>query len=161
MTDKIVTCDLFDAHPSAHSCDTQFRLLGRRRSFAGRVRTIRCHEDNQLVKETLAQPSEGEVLVVDGGGSLHTALMGDLIAKSGMDNGWAGVIIYGAVRDSATLDAMEFGAKALGTNPRKSAKAGAGVRDVPVTFGGVTFVPGHYLYSDEDGILLSEQPLSA
>src|SRR3972149_4919049 len=115
----IVTCDLFDAHPKAQSCDLQFRSLGQRKSFAGRIRTIRCHEDNQLVKETLARPSEGEVLVVDGGGSLHTPPMGDMIAKSGMNNGWAGVIINGAVRDSETLDGLDFAAKALGSNPRK------------------------------------------
>ena len=157
----IVTCDLFDAHPKAQSCDLQFRSLGQRKSFAGRIRTIRCHEDNQLVKETLAKPSDGEVLVVDGGGSVHTALMGDMIAKSGMNNGWAGVIINGAVRDSETLDGLDFAAKALGSNPRKSAKDGTGERDVAVTFGGVTFVPGHYLYSDADGILVSEHPLEA
>lgn len=157
----IVTCDLFDAHPQVQSCDLQFRSLGQRKSFAGKIRTIRCHQDNQLVKETLAKPSDGEVLVVDGGGSLHTALMGDMIAKSGMNNGWAGVIINGAVRDSETLDGLDFATKALGSNPRKSAKAGAGERDVPVSFGGVTFVPGHYVYSDADGILLSDTQLES
>lgn len=157
---KIVTCDLFDAHPRSPSCDMQFRSFGLRRSFSGRIRTVRCHEDNQLVKETLARPSEGEVLVIDGGGSLHTALIGDLIAASGMKNGWAGAVVHGAIRDTATIDTLDFAIKALGSNPRKSAKEGTGERDVPVSFGGVTFVPGQYLYSDEDGILVSETPLS-
>jgi regulator of ribonuclease activity A len=99
--------------------------------------------------------------VVDGGGSLHTALIGDLIAALGRDHGWAGAIVHGAIRDSATIDTLDFGIKALGTNPRRSAKAGAGETDIPVSFGGVSFVPGQWLYSDEDGILVADRELVA
>jgi len=94
------------------------------------------------------------VLVVDGGGSLHSALVGDLIAGSARDSGWAGLVVHGAVRDSAALAGIDLGIKALGTNPRKSGKTGAGAIDVPVTFGGITFQPGDVLHADDDGIVL-------
>ena len=118
------------------------------------LRTIRCDQDNALVKSTLAKNGAGQVLVVDGGGSLHTALMGDLIAATAVLNGWAGVIINGAVRDVAALRRLDLGIKALGSNPRKSAKDGLGELDVPVTFGGVQFLPGQQLWSDDDGIVV-------
>ena len=153
------TADLFDAHPDAASCALPLRSFGLRRSFAGRIRTVKSYQDNVLLKELLSKPSHGEVLVVDGGGSLQCALVGDMIAMLGMNSGWAGVIVHGAIRDSVAIDAMEFGIKALGTNPRKSTKNGDGLVDVPVSFGGVNFVPGHWLYSDEDGILVSPSPL--
>ncbi|GAB3135234.1 hypothetical protein GCM10027161_14260 [Microbispora hainanensis] len=99
------------------------------------------------------------MLVADGGGSLRTALLGDMIAASAAENGWAGVVINGAVRDTAALAGLDLGIKALGTNPRKSAKTGLGEVDVPVSFGDVTFAPGAWLYSDEDGILVSDHRL--
>jgi regulator of ribonuclease activity A len=153
------TADLFDAHPEAGSCETPFRSFGKRRRFAGRIRTVKSYQDNVRLKELLSTPSEGEVLVVDGGGSLAAALIGDVIATLGMKSGWAGAVVHGAIRDSVAIDALDFGIKALSTNPRKSAKHGDGEVDVPVSFGGVTFVPGHWLYSDEDGILVSPVPL--
>ncbi|OXM63631.1 MULTISPECIES: ribonuclease E activity regulator RraA [Amycolatopsis] len=149
------TADLVDEHgDELRVCDTQFRQFGGRRVFSGRVRTVSCHQDNGLVKQLLATPGEDAVLVVDGRGSLHTALTGDLIAGSAVENGWAGLVINGAVRDSAVLAGLPIGIKALGTNPRKSSKAGHGAVDVPVGFGGVTFHPGDLLYSDDDGIVL-------
>jgi len=154
------TADLFDAHPDALSCETPFRSFGRRRRFAGAIRTVKSYQDNVLLKGLLGQPSQGEVLVIDGGGSLQCALIGDLIATLGMNSGWAGAIVYGAIRDSVAIDGLDFGIKALATNPRKSTKHGDGLVDVPVSFGGVTFVPGHWLYSDEDGILVSPSPLA-
>ncbi|MBU4337402.1 MAG: ribonuclease E activity regulator RraA [Actinobacteria bacterium] len=151
----MATADLVDRYgEELASCDTQLRQLGGRRTFAGRAVTIACHQDNGLVKSTLAEPGEGRVLVVDGGGSLHTALMGDLIAGSAVANGWAGVVINGAVRDSAALAGLDLGVKALGTNPRKSAKAGAGRRDVVVEFGGARFVPGALVVADDDGVVI-------
>ncbi len=148
------TADLVDEHgEQISSCDTQFRQFGGRRAFEGPLRTLRCLQDNALLKRILGEPGEGQVLVVDGAGSLHTALVGDLIAGLGAANGWAGLVIHGAVRDSAALAHLDFGIKALGTNPRKSAKTGSGERDVAVTFGGVDFVPGRYLWSDDDGIV--------
>jgi regulator of ribonuclease activity A len=104
--------------------------------------------------DALAGPSAGEVLVVDGGGSFRTALMGDMIATSALGNGWSGVVINGAIRDSVQMDSMDLHVKALATNPRKSAKHGKGECDVAVEFGGVRFVPGDYLYSDEDGLVV-------
>ncbi|RJL33425.1 ribonuclease E activity regulator RraA [Bailinhaonella thermotolerans] len=154
------TADLVDAHgESLACCETQFRQYGGRLRFAGPVTTVRVLEDNALVKRTLAGPGDGGVLVVDGGASLRTALMGDLIATSALENGWSGVVINGAVRDVAALATLDLGVKALGSIPRKSGKTGAGEAGVPVTFGAVTFTPGAWLYSDEDGIVLSRDPL--
>jgi len=151
-----LTADLYDGHADVcQSCSTQFRQYGARRIFAGRIRTVQCRDDNVLVRRALESPARGEVLVVDGGGSVESALMGDVIAELGRKNGWAGVIIFGAVRDVATLAALDFGVKAIGSNPRKSAKTGAGQMDVEVRIGGVTFIPGHWAYSDDDGVLIA------
>lgn len=148
--------ELVEAGADVRSCDTPFRQFGGRARFAGPVRTVRCHGDNALLRSRLAGPGDGAVLVVDGGDSLHTALLGDLIAGLAVENGWAGIVILGAVRDAAALGAMPIGIKARGTNPRKSEKSGAGAVDVPVGCGGVTFAPGDLLFSDEDGIVLLE-----
>lgn len=149
------TADLVDEHGDAvHSCDLQLRSYGGRARFSGPVRTVRCREDNALVKSVLAGPGAGAVLVVDGGGSLHTALVGDLIAGSAVRNGWAGIVVHGAVRDTAAIAGLDLGVKALGSNPRRSAKTGSGEPDVPVAFGGVVFRPGDQLWADEDGVLV-------
>ncbi|TSD99177.1 ribonuclease E activity regulator RraA [Skermania sp. ID1734] len=155
MTETIATADLADEiGPEIRSCDTQFRQFGGRATFAGRITTIRCFQDNLLVKQTLSEPGDGGVLVVDGGGSIHTALVGDIIAGRGVSNGWSGVIINGAVRDSAILQTLDIGIKALGTNPRKSTQTGSGEKNVPVEIGGVTFNPGDIVYSDPDGVVV-------
>lgn len=155
----IATADLYDERgEQLDSCDLQLRQYGGRSAFSGEIVTVRCHQDNALLKSILSEPGQGRVLVVDGGGSLHTALMGDLIAGTAVANGWAGVVINGAVRDVAALRELELGVKALGSNPRKSGKHGIGERDVPVTFGGVVFHPGAELFSDDDGILVTRQP---
>ena len=160
MNPVVLTADLIDAHGDRlQSCEIQFRQFGGRRNFHGPIRTIQTREDNALVKQLLAEPAEGAVLVVDGGGALRTALMGDMIAGSAQKNGWAGVIIHGAVRDTVALGKLDLGIKALGSNPRKSGKAGTGRRDVPVSFGGVTFTPGAWVYSDDDGIVVSARKL--
>jgi regulator of ribonuclease activity A len=152
------TTDLVDAiGADVRSCDTQFRQYGGLTRFCGPIRTIRCFEDNALVKRVLSEAGVGGVLVVDGGASVHTALVGDVIAGLGERNGWVGLVLYGAVRDVAALAELPIGIKALGSNPRKSGKTGAGEVDVPVTFGGVTFVPGELLYSDADGIVLLDR----
>ncbi|MEU4896993.1 ribonuclease E activity regulator RraA [Streptomyces sp. NPDC044780] len=151
----IPTADLVDQYGAdLRVCDLQCRQFGGHRGFAGRVRTVSCHEDNGLLRDLLRTPGDGGVLVVDGGGSLRTALVGDLIAGAAQDNGWAGLVLHGAVRDSVALAGLRLGIKALGTIPRKSAKDGAGAVDVPVTFGGVTFRPGDILHADDDGIAL-------
>lgn len=149
------TADLVDEiGPDVRSCDTQFGRFGGRAMFAGPVHTVRCFQDNALLKSVLSEPGHGAVLVIDGAASLHSALVGDVIAELGRSNGWAGLIVNGAVRDAATLRGMDFGIKALGTNPRKSTKTGDGDRDVEVTFGGVTFGPGDLVYCDDDGIVV-------
>lgn len=154
------TADLYDDFgDELESCSAQFRSYGARPRFWGRITTVRCFQDNALVKRVLSTAGDARVLVVDGGGSLDTALMGDLIAGSAVAQGWAGVVINGAVRDVVALAGLDLGIKALGSNPRKSAKTGAGERDVPVEFGGVTFRPGAFLYSDEDGIVVAARQL--
>lgn len=157
---EFATADLYDDFGAElGSCSTQFRSYGARPRFWGRIETVRCLQDNVLLKQALETAGDARVLVVDGGGSLDTALMGDMIAGSAVVQGWAGVVINGCVRDVVALRGLDLGIKALGSNPRKSAKAGVGERDVPVEFGGVTFRPGAFLYSDEDGIVLSSRRL--
>jgi regulator of ribonuclease activity A len=154
------TADLYDAASDrCQSCTVPFRQFGGRRVFAGRIRTIRCHADNALARHALETIADGEVLVVDGGGFIGAALLGDQLATLGIENGWAGVVIHGVVRDSVALAQMDFGVKALGTNPQRGSRQGTGERDVSVTFGGVTFRPGQWLYSDDDGILVAAEPL--
>ncbi|MBT1001597.1 ribonuclease E activity regulator RraA [Paenarthrobacter sp. DKR-5] len=151
----VSTADLYDERgEELQSVPTQFLNLGGAREFSGPVRTVRCFEDNALLKSVLQGDGGGAVLVVDGGASLASALMGDMIAESAVRNGWAGVVINGPVRDRLALAQLPLGVKALGSNPRKSAKTGAGEADVEVVFSGVTFRPGAMLYSDDDGILV-------
>ncbi|MGO3325035.1 ribonuclease E activity regulator RraA [Gordonia sp. (in: high G+C Gram-positive bacteria)] len=153
------TADLVDEiGADVRSCDTQFTQYGGEREFVGTVTTVRCFQDNALLKSILSEPNEGGVLVIDGDASVHTALVGDIIAELGRSNGWVGIIANGAIRDAKTIGGMGIGVKALGTNPRKSSKTGAGDRDVPVELGGVTFTPGDIAYSDDDGIVLVASP---
>jgi regulator of ribonuclease activity A len=150
------TADLVDdIGPDVRSCDVQFRQFGGRTQFAGPISTVRCFQDNALLKSVLSEPGGGRVLVIDGGGSLHTALVGDVIAELARRSGWAGLIVNGAVRDAATLRDLDLGIKALGTNPRKSTKTGAGDRDVVLDIGGVAFAPGEFAFSDDDGIVVT------
>ncbi|MDQ0754859.1 regulator of ribonuclease activity A [Arthrobacter sp. B3I4] len=153
--DPVNTADLYDERgEELDSLALQFQSLGGHTHFSGPVRTIRCFEDNALVKAALATPGNGAVLVVDGGGSLRTALMGDLIAASAVENGWAGVVINGAIRDRVAIAGLPLGVKALGSNPRKSAKAGAGETGVELEIDGVTVRPGRQIWCDPDGVLL-------
>ncbi|MDQ0278092.1 regulator of ribonuclease activity A [Arthrobacter silviterrae] len=153
------TADLYDERGTElDSVSTQFRNFGTRTAFSGPARTIRCFQDNALIKTMLATPGHGAVLVVDGGGSLETALMGDLIATSAIKNDWSGVIINGAIRDSTVINTLPLGVKALGTNPAKSTKTGTGETDTPVRLGNVTITPGKMVYADVDGILTEKSP---
>ncbi|AMB41930.1 MULTISPECIES: ribonuclease E activity regulator RraA [Paenarthrobacter] len=155
MSEHLNTADLYDERgEDLESISVQFQNFGGESHFSGPARTIRCFEDNALVKSVLATPGEGAVLVVDGQGSLRTALMGDLIAASAVANGWAGVIINGAVRDREALATLSLGIKALGSNPKKSAKTGVGEVDVEIVIDHVRIQPGVMVYSDPDGILV-------
>ena len=152
----ISTADMYDERgPELASVSLQFRDFGAVATFSGPARTIQCHRDNGLGKAVLATPGNGSVLVVDGGGSLQSALMGDMIAQSAVDHGWAGVIINGAIRDSVAIGTLDLGVKALGTNPAKSAKDGLGHLDGTVRLGDVQIRPGAMIYADPDGILVS------
>ena len=157
---NVSTPDLFDEFgASVATCALQFRDFGARRSFCGPIRTVRCDKDNELFRTLLKDEGQGAVIVVDGGGALDVALMGDMLAARGRDNGWSGCVINGAVRDVGDLAKIDFGIKALGTNPAKSSKTGAGAVDQPVAFGGVDFRPGEWIYCDENGILVAPHEL--
>ena len=156
----ILTTDLCDANEGrVRVCAPMFRSFGGRTSFHGQIATLKLFEDNSLVRSALETPGNGRVLVVDGGGSMRCALVGDQLALLGVKNGWAGVVVYGCIRDSKAISAMEIGVFALGTHPMKTVKKGVGDSDVPVSFGGITFTPGEYLYADEDGVIVSAQSL--
>ncbi len=158
---NIVTPDLCDAYPElVRVVEPLFTNYGGRFAFGGQIVTIKCHEDNSLVKEQVGTPGNGRVIVVDGGGSLRCALLGDLLAAKAVDNGWAGIIIYGCIRDVDEIRKMELGVQALRTIPIKSNRQGRGDLNVAITFGGVTFKPGEYVYADNNGIIVADQALT-
>lgn len=156
----INTADLCDAHESSVSvAEPLFQDFGGVESFHGKISTVRCFEDNSLVREALKSPGDAQVLVIDGAGSRRRALVGDLLAQAGADNQWAGIVVFGCIRDSQVISTIPIGCKALATVPLKTEKKGAGEKDVPVHFANVDFVPGHFLYADKDGIIVSEENL--
>ncbi|QDL37953.1 ribonuclease E activity regulator RraA [Rhodoferax sediminis] len=164
MTSSLVTCDLCDAHKGDVS--GQFRVLlpvfrdfGAVRRFSGPVVTIKCFEDNSLVKAAVDSAGDGRVLVVDGGGSLRRALLGGNLGAAAAKNGWAGVVIDGCVRDVTELAAHRIGIRALAAIPLPTEKRGEGQRDAAVQLQGVWVRPGDWLYADEDGIVVSAAPL--
>jgi len=153
--ESINTADLYDERgEDIQSIAIQFQSLGGKTHFSGPARTVRCFEDNALLKSVVSTPGEGAILVVDGGGSLSRALMGDMIAEIAVSNGWSGVIINGAIRDREAISGLPLGVKALGSNPRKSTKTGAGETNVELTLDGVTIRPGAMVYCDPDGVLV-------
>lgn len=161
-----VTCDLLDDHPDQNiqvlipSIDGKsFKSYGAKKSFAGEVVTVKCFEDNSRVKELLATDGQGKVLVVDGGASMRCALMGDLIAASAVKNHWSGVIIYGCVRDVDAIADLDLGVHALAAIPQKSNRKGVGEVDIALSFGGVHFHSGDYIYADNNGIIVSKEKL--
>ncbi|MCM8856464.1 MAG: ribonuclease E activity regulator RraA [Candidatus Thiodiazotropha sp.] len=153
------TADLYDIHEEKlQICNPGFRHYGGYHAFHGAIATLKCFEDNSLVRDQLDQPGQGRVLVVDAGGSLRCAMLGDLLAQKGVDNGWAGVLMFGCIRDAVEIGEMPLGVMALATNPRKSVKKGVGDVGGEVNFSGVTFKPGEWLYADEDGIVVLAEP---
>ena len=154
------TPDLCDDNPDlVRVLEPMMVNFGGKESFGGEIVTIKCHEDNSLVKENAGTPGHGKVMVVDGGGSLRRALLGDMIAENAVKNGWEGFIIYGCVRDVDALAALDLGVQALAAIPLKTDKRGIGDLGVPVTFGGVTFNSGEYVYADNNGIIVSSNAL--
>lgn len=169
---NFVTCDLLDDNPDCQVCapnmeGKRFFNYGGHRKFCGEVVTVKCFEDNSRVKELLATDGKdgsenggnGKVLVVDGGASMRCALLGDMIAQSAVDNGWAGIIVYGCVRDVDDMANMPIGVQALGSIPRKSNRQGMGEVGVTLDFGGMTVKSGMYVYADNNGIIVSDKAL--
>lgn len=157
---QISTPDLCDDNPElVRVCEPMFVNFGGREAFGGEIVTVKCHEDNSLVKEQASKPGSGKVMVVDGGGSLRRALLGDMVAADAVSNGWAGLIIYGCVRDVDALAELDIGVQALAAVPLKTEKRNIGDLNVAVSFGGITFVPGEYVYADNNGVIVSAKPL--
>lgn len=163
--DHFATADICDDHPQLLEdgrlavLPPVFRSFGRHPKFAGPASTLRVFEDNALVRAVLETPGNGNVLVIDGGGSLRRALVGGQLALLARDNGWAGIVIDGCVRDVEEINACEVGVRALATHPQKSAKRGAGERSVRVTISGVPITPGDWIYADADGVLVARQKI--
>ena len=156
----LATADLCDAHPDrVKVCQTPFRSFGQVAAFHGPIRTLSVLDDNALVRQVLERPGQGAVLVINGGGSLKRALVGDNLAKLAIDNGWAGIVVHGVIRDSGVIDSMGIGIKAMGVIPLRADRDAIGEIDIPTAFGGVIFTPGDWLYADEDGVVVSAQRL--
>ena len=157
---RFKTADLCDTHEDIISvAQPLFRNYGGNTSFCGKISTIKCFEDNSLVREILKSPGTGRVLVIDGGGSTRRALVGDLLAQAGADNKWAGIIVYGCIRDAKAIATIKIGCKALATIPLRTEKKGMGEKDIPVYFADIEFIPDQFLYADKDGIIVSPKDL--
>lgn len=157
---NFATTDLCDTHEDkVRVAAPIFRTYGGQPAFCGPIATLKIHEDNGLVRQTLDTPGHGRVLVIDGGGSLRCALLGDQLAARAVKNGWSGVVVWGCIRDSAAIGAMDLGVRALATHPRKTVKKNLGEAEVCVSFAGIDFRPGEWLYADADGLIVSAEPL--
>ncbi|WPE17657.1 ribonuclease E activity regulator RraA [Candidatus Thioglobus autotrophicus] len=152
------TSDISDQlHPNVQYLDPVYCGYGAKIDFYGMIHTIKCFEDNSLVRETLDTDGQGRVLVVDGGGSKRCAMLGDQLAEKAVKNNWSGVVVYGLIRDSEMINKMPIGVRALGTHPLKSIKKGVGEAGISVSFSGVDFIPGDYLYADQDGVIVVKE----
>ena len=159
MSEQRPTTDLCDLElPGLQVAEPLFRDFGGQRAFSGTIQTLKIFEDNSLVRRALETPGHGQVLVVDGGGSLRCALLGDQLGELAVANRWSGLVIFGCVRDSRALGQLPLGVKALATHPLRSFKAGEGRAQLTVRFAGVTFHPGHWLCADEDGLVTLPEP---
>lgn len=157
---ELLTTDLCDTfEDKVRVVEPMFSSFGGHNAFHGRIATLKLFEDNSLVRKAVESAGDGRVLVIDGGGSLRRALVGDQLAALAVKNGWSGIVVYGCIRDSRAIADMDLGVLALDTHPMKTIKRNVGEADIPVTFGGVTFVPGEWLYADEDGVIVSSGPL--
>ena len=157
---EVKTADLCDRYADRVQVgDPVFRDFGGRLSFSGPAATVKVFEDNSFVRQALEESGNGRVLVVDGGGSMRCALVGDQLAVLGQRNGWTGVVVYGCVRDVAELATVDIGIKALASHPLRSVKRNEGQRDVVIAFAGLRISSGHFIYADEDGVLVAESPL--
>ncbi|MDA7448004.1 ribonuclease E activity regulator RraA [Candidatus Pseudothioglobus singularis] len=156
------TCDISDQlHPHVQYLDPIFKSYGGKTAFSGRIVTIKCFEDNSLVEEALKMNGKGCVLVIDAGESFRCAMLGDKRASDAIKNEWEGIVVNGSIRDSVMINSMTIGIKALGVCPRKSIKKGNGKRNLTVDFSNVKFIPNHYLYADEDGVIVIENKVNS
>ena len=156
------TCDISDQlHPHVQYLDPIFKSYGGKTAFSGRIVTIKCFEDNSLVEEALKMNGKGCVLVVDAGESLRCAMLGDKRASDAIKNEWEGIVVNGSIRDSVMINSMTIGIIALGVCPRKSIKKGNGKRNLTIDFSNVKFIPNHYLYADEDGVIVIENKVNS
>ena len=154
------TSDISDKlHPDVQYLEPVFKNYGAKNSFSGRIVTVKCYEDNSLVEKALKANGKESVLVIDAGGSMNCAMLGDKRAADAIKNEWEGILVHGLIRDSATIKGMEIGIRALGVCPLKSIKNGVGDSNLIVNFSGVTFTPGEYLYADEDGVIVVKEKL--
>lgn len=157
---RVSTPDLCDTYPDrVRVVQLLLNNYGGLKQFCGQIVTVKCSDDNSKVKEVVAQPGAGRIIVVDGSASTKTALLGDRLAEQAAANGWVGIVVNGAVRDVDELAEIEFGVQALGSCPLKTIQLGVGQMNVPLNFGGVRFSPGDYLYADNNGIICSDTPL--
>ena len=155
------TCDISDQlHPYVQYLDPIFKSYGVKTAFSGRIVTIKCFEDNSLVEEALKMNGKGCVLVIDAGESLRCAMLGEKRASDAFKNEWEGIVVNGSIRDSVMINSMTIGIRALGVCPRKSIKKGNGKRNLTVDFSNVKFIPNHYLYADEDGVIVIENKVN-
>ena len=155
------TCDISDQlHPDVQYLEPVYKSYGGKTSFSGRIVTVKCYEDNSLVEEALKSNGKNSILVVDAGGSMNCAMLGDKRATDAIKNEWEGILVHGLIRDSATIKGMEIGILALGVCPLKSIKNGVGDSNLIVNFSGITFTPGEYLYADEDGVIVIKEKAS-
>ena len=152
---EFMTTDLSDAHEDVRYLAPGYQDFGGKTRFHGPAKTLLTFEDNTKLRAAVEQAGNGQVLVVDGGGSMDCALFGGNLAKLAAQNGWAGIIIHGCVRDRAELAAEAVGIKALASHPKKSLKRDLGSFDMSLNFSGVTVHPGDWIYADEDGVLVS------
>ncbi|GAA5523610.1 putative 4-hydroxy-4-methyl-2-oxoglutarate aldolase [Microbulbifer aestuariivivens] len=156
----ISTPDICDAHgDKVRVLEPMMINFGGRESFGGQIVTIKCFEDNSLVRELVAEPGQGRVLVVDAGGSMRRACLGDMLAEKACKNGWEGILMYGCIRDVDEIGQLDIGVQALGAHPMKTEKKGIGERDIAVHFGGVTFTPGEFVYADNNGVIVARESL--
>ena len=153
------TPDLSDAYPDTQALAPILKNLGGKKTFWGKIETLQCPDDNSFVKELLNTQGKGKVLVVDANGISTVALLGDMIAEAGVNNNWSGIVINGYVRDIDILGKLDIGVQALGTMPVRSEKKNQGQLGIDITFGGITFSRGNYIYADNNGLLLSKEEL--
>ena len=155
------TTDISDTlHPNVQYVNPIYKIYGSRLNFSGEIQTIKCFEDNSLVRDALDSNGKNKILVVDAGGSKRCAMLGDQLVTKAIKNGWEGILMYGLIRDSDIIDEMSIGIRALGTHPLKSIKKNIGEKNIIVNFSGVTFTPGEYLYADKDGIIIIKEKIS-